>query len=99
MNIYGAPPRAEVDASVAVDEAFCVEVEQSLEDGLNEILTEAGIKSPRTDDGTIGSRDVASDAKSKPPVPVTNVASISAHAIGQLMRRLQAVRLRTQRQR
>ena len=35
VNIYGAPPRTEVDASVAVDEAFGVQVEQSLEDGLN----------------------------------------------------------------
>ena len=38
----------------------------------NNILTEAGIESPRPDDGTIGSHDgdVASDAQSKPPVPV-----------------------------
>ena len=66
VNIYGAPPRTEVDASVAVDEAFGVEVAQSLEDGLSDILTEAGIASPRPD-GTIGSHDVdvASDTESK----------------------------------
>ena len=90
-----APPRAEVDASVAVDEAFGVE--QSLEEALSDILSEAGIESPHPDDGTIGAYvgNVAFDTESKPPdsvpVPLTQLQSPRTRS-AKLMRRLQAAR-------